>query len=66
MGAVNFLASIGIRTLLLAAKAVSGRGGKMVLVNPDANVTKVLEMAGIDSLIPICRSLDEARTAVSG
>lgn len=65
MAGVSFLASIGIRTLLMTAKAVSGRGGKMVLLNPDANVTKVLEMAGIDSLIPICRSLDEARTAVS-
>ena len=65
MSAVDFLASIGIRTLLLSAKAVSSRGGKMVVLNPDANVTKVLEMAGIDTLIPICRSLDEARTAVS-
>jgi len=66
MSGVNFLASIGIRTLLLAAKAVSQRGGKMVLLNPDGNVTKILEMAGIDTLIPISRSLDEARLAVAG
>ena len=65
MSAVNFLASIGIRTLLLSAKAVGRRGGKMVLLNPDANVTHILEMAGIDTLIPICRSLDEARSAVT-
>lgn len=65
MSAVDFLASIGIRTLLLSAKAVSSRGGKMVVLNPDANVTKVLEMAGIDTLIPICRSVDEARSSVS-
>ena len=62
---VSFLASIGIRTLLLAAKAVSGRGGKIVLLNPDDNVTKVLEMAGIDTMIPISRSLDDARSAVA-
>ena len=65
MSAVTFLASIGIRTLLLSAKAISGRGGKMVLLNPDAGVTHVLEMAGIDTLIPISRSLDEACAAVS-
>jgi anti-anti-sigma factor len=64
MSAVDFLASIGIRTLLLVAKAISRRGGKMVLFNPDANVSHVLEMAGIDTLIPICRSFDEARSAV--
>ena len=65
MNAVGFLASMGVRTLLLVAKAVSRRGGKMVVLNPDTNVTKVLEMARIDSLIPIYRSLDEARRAVS-
>ncbi len=64
MAGVNFLASIGIRTLVLAAKAVAQRGGKMVLLNPDGNVTKVLEMAGIDALIPISRSLEAAQTAV--
>lgn len=65
MSAVDFLASIGIRTLLLVAKAVSRRSGRMVLLNPDANVSNVLEMAGIDTLIPICRSFDEARSAVT-
>ena len=66
MSAVTFLASIGIRTLLLAAKAIHNRGGKIALLNPEAAVQRVLEMAGIDTLIPICRSLDEATTAVTG
>ena len=65
MSAVDFLASMGIRTLLLVAKAVAGRGGNMVLFNTDPNVTMVLEMTGIDTLIPIRRSLAEARLAVS-
>lgn len=64
MAGVNFLASIGIRTLVLAAKAIAQRGGRMVLLNPDENVTKVLQMAGIDTLIPISRSLEEALAAV--
>ncbi len=65
MSAVDFLASIGIRALLLTAKAISQRGGKMVLLEPDTNVTHILEMAGIDTLIPICRSLADARAAVA-
>ena len=65
MNAVSFLASIGIRTLLMTAKAVYGRGGKMVILNPDDNVTNVLQMAGIDNLIPICHSLEEAHSALS-
>ena len=65
MSGVDFLASIGIRSLLLSAKAVSSRGGKLVFLNPDANVTHILEMAGVDTLIPICRSLNDARSAIA-
>jgi anti-sigma B factor antagonist len=65
MSAVDFIASMGIRTLVLAAKAVSRRFGKMVLLHPDANTTKILELARIDELIPIHRSLDDAIRAVS-
>lgn len=65
MTAVDFLSSIGIRTLMLNAKAVSQRGGKMVLLNPTQPINSVLEMAGIDTLIPICRSEVDALRAVA-
>jgi len=64
MSAVSFLASIGIRTLILSAKALHVRGGKIALLNPDSDVRKVLEMAGVDSLIPVCDSMESARSAV--
>jgi anti-anti-sigma factor len=63
LAAVEFLASIGIRTLVLTAKTMASRGGKMVLLNPIPNVKQVLETAGIDTLIPIFPSLDAARAA---
>lgn len=66
MAAVDFLSSLGIRSLLLVGKAILKRGGKMVLLNPDSSVTHILQMAGIDTLIPIYKSLDEARAAVAG
>ena len=65
MNAVDFLTSAGIRTLILAAKAVSRRGGKMVLLNLDAKVRQVLEIANLDRWIPMHQSLEEARSAVS-
>ena len=66
MSAVEFLASIGIRTLVVNAKALTNRHSRMVLLGPDANVTRVLEMAGIDVLIPIVRDEASALAAVSG
>jgi anti-anti-sigma factor len=64
MSGVEFLGSIGIRTILLSAKAVSQKGGKTTHLNPNPDISKVLEMAGISTLIPISRSLDEARKLV--
>ncbi len=65
LSGVDFLASIGIRTLLLNTKAINNRGGKLVILNPDANIAKILLMAGIDVLIPIFNDLESALAAVS-
>ena len=58
---VSFVASIGLRTLFMAARAQAGRGGKMVLVGPNPGVRKVLETAGIDSIVPILDDWESAR-----
>jgi anti-sigma B factor antagonist len=58
--AVTFLASLGIRTLVMTCKAVAAKGGDLVLLNPQANVEKVLTSSGIDQAIKIFTSRDEA------
>ena len=59
---VNFLASIGIRLLMLTAKSVTRRGGKMVIVNPIPDVQHVLEVTGIPAIIPVYSFLESAET----
>lgn len=58
---VEIITSVGIRTLLLTAKALTSRGGRMVLLNPDATVTKVLAISGLDRAIGVFRDLETAR-----
>jgi len=53
LSGVEFLASIGIRTFLTAAKAQQRRGGRMVLCNAVPSVAKVIETAGLGSVIPL-------------
>ncbi len=65
MSEVTFLASIGIRTLVLGAKAIRRRGGHLVLLNPLPDVENVLEMTGITDLLPIMRDETTAVAAVS-
>jgi anti-sigma B factor antagonist len=66
MVGVDFIASIGIRHLVLAAKAVARGAGKFVLLNPTPLVTEVLVTAGLEQLLPIVRSEDEAIAALRG
>lgn len=65
MSEVEFLASIGIRLLLSSARALSKRGGKMAILNPQPMVEDVLQTAGIDQLLEIHHDYDEACQALS-
>jgi anti-sigma B factor antagonist len=61
---VQFLASIGIRALISTAKAVQGRGGKMVLVVAGgSSVVMSLEATGVNELIPVFRNAADAERA---
>jgi anti-anti-sigma factor len=65
LSAVSFLASYAIRVLLVGAKIVDGKGGKLVILCPDNNVAKVLRTAGMDALIPIHPSESAAAAALA-
>jgi anti-anti-sigma factor len=55
MAGVTFIASIGLRHLVSAARAVGRRGGRVVLLNPNAAIADVITMAGFTDLLPIER-----------
>ncbi len=59
LAGVDYLASLGIRTLVSGAKMASNIGGKLVVLAPQRNVEKVLRESNIDTLIPILRDLAE-------
>lgn len=50
---LTFLASIGIRVLVKAARAITGRKGRLVICNCPEDARKVLRSTGIDSIIPV-------------
>ena len=60
---VTFIASIGIRTLIVSAKAQKLLGCSMVLYKPNNQVEEVLRATGIDTIIPIVHDFDAARGA---
>lgn len=60
---VGFLASLGLRMLVINAKLVQRRGGKMVLVGPQPTALKVLHSTGIDQMIPVYSDRESALAA---
>lgn len=57
---VTFMASLGIRTLIMSCKTLASKGGDMVLLNPQPNVEKVLRTSGVDTVIQIVPDMNAA------
>jgi anti-anti-sigma factor len=57
---VSFVASMGLRTLMLCARAMSVRGAKMALANAQPNVGRILEASGVDQMMTVEPSLEAA------
>ena len=53
LSGVTYIASMGMRMLLLGGKTVAARGGKMALLAPSRDLVAVLRTAGVDTAIPI-------------
>ena len=64
LSGVDFLASIGIRLLVLTAKSVNRRGGRMVLLDPAPDVFHILDLAGIQSIIPVYTEMESAQAVL--
>jgi anti-anti-sigma factor len=61
---VTFLGSMGLRSIVLPARAVLGKGGKVVIYAPTEMVESVLKASNIDSLLPIYHDLAAATAAL--
>lgn len=64
MTGVTFVSSMGIRMLLSAAKNLKSSGAKLSVLNPNAVVEEALRTAGLDQLLPIAATFEDAAKAV--
>lgn len=65
LSGVNFIASLGLRSIVLGGKTVMRKGGTMVLLAPQPAVEEVITTSGIDELFAICRDEAAAIAAVT-
>jgi anti-anti-sigma factor len=65
LSGVNFISSLGLRSIVLAGKTVMRRGGTMALLAPQPAVEEVITTSGIDELFLIFRDEPAAIAAVT-
>ena len=58
---VEFIASLGMGMLISCAQSLQRKGTDMVLLSPQGMVEETLRTAGVDAVMAIVRSMDEAR-----
>ena len=50
---LEYISSAGLRVLLSAHKKMDGKGGKMTVINPRADVMEIFTMTGLDAVFGI-------------
>jgi anti-anti-sigma factor len=64
LSAVEFMASLGLRGIVVSAKSIISKRGRIVLLMPQPQVAEVITTTGIDQLIPIYHDESDAIAAV--
>jgi anti-sigma B factor antagonist len=60
---VTFIDSTAVGALVTASRALQRRGGSLLLVCRTSRVLRVLEITGLDTVLPVHGSVDEALAA---
>lgn len=61
LGASTYVGTGRISHIVRIRQEVSAQGGRVVIVATDATARAVLKLCRIDTVIPVCESLSEAR-----
>ena len=64
LSALRYISSAGLRILLLAAKRVQQKGGKIILYALQENVNDIFDISGFSSVFKICKDKESAIAAL--
>jgi anti-anti-sigma factor len=63
LAGLTYVSSAGIGALAAIASELKGRGGDLRVANPQGNVLRIFEICGIDKVVHVHHSVDEALAA---
>ena len=59
-GSVDYLSSAGLREIMSGVERAKNGGGDLRIANPSARVSELLELTGLDGVLAIYPTRDEA------
>ncbi len=65
MGGVDFIASVGIRSLIRPSQALSMRGGKLAVANLNPQISEFFKLTGLDQMFRVYESVADAAAGVA-
>ena len=64
MGGVDFIASVGIRSLIRPSQALSMRGGKLAVANLSPQISDFFKLTGLDQMFRVYETVEDAAAGV--
>ena len=61
---VDYISSAGLRSILVIAKNLMSKGGKLILSSLQPDVKEVFEISGFTTIIPITSNVEEAKQKI--
>jgi anti-anti-sigma factor len=65
MGGVDFIASVGIRSLIRPSQALSMRGGKLAVANLNPQISEFFKLTGLDQMFRVYETVQDATAGVA-
>ena len=65
MGGVDFIASVGIRSLIRPSQALSMRGGKLAVANLSPQISEFFKLTGLDQMFRVYETVADAAAGVA-
>jgi len=65
MGGVDFIASVGIRSLIRPSQALAMRGGKLAVANLNPQISEFFTLTGLDQMFRVYETVADAATGLA-
>jgi anti-anti-sigma factor len=64
LGELNYISSAGLRSILVIAKELKSKNGKLICAAPKDEVKKIFKISGFSSMIPTYESVQAALESI--